>query len=706
MHDLKLTFLGGLDIPGSAAARPPLTRKARGMLAYLALHPRHAQSREKLAALFWGRVPESQARTNLRQTLSALRKTLTSVSGAQVLSEGDQIALRLNGIVLDVAQFEELVAQSSTASRERALALYRGDLLDGFSLKEEAFEEWVAGERMRLRLLAIGGLEKLVADYRSEGDLSRCLQSVMRLLVLDPLREDMHRELMRTHAAQGCLGAALKQFALCRDTLRRELGVQPEPETQALFQQLSMRRKNSGEASVSANASAEGRIEETETANSAATLSMSVGAGLPLPQLPSVVVLPFDDRCGGDQAYFANGVTESIIAGLSRFHDLFVIAFTSSHVARDRFDKADDIGRELGVAYIVEGSVQKEDARIRVTAQLVDGVTGHRVWAERFDRALEDIFAVQDEITDRIVTTLAGRIEDTSRRHSARKPICEWIAYDHLLHARENMRHGTRQSELKSRWHLEQMIRLDAKSAAAHATLALSYIHEYEAPWSEDPSAAIAQAFMLAQKAVAFDEADSISHRAFAYAAHYRDEYELARKEIDRAVALNPNDYSNLCIKAWILNFSGSPEEALVCRNQSLRINPFSPDNCLLDIGIAFYTLRNYRQSAEAFAQMSSWNYLRCACQAACHAQLGQVRETALAKGKALEAMHMEFAGNAVDAGKCWIAYVRRMFRFRRPEAWDHLVEGLQMAGFPACFFIPSAGKPVSPQTTHRNVMS
>jgi TolB-like protein/DNA-binding SARP family transcriptional activator len=658
------------------------------MLAYLALHPRQAQSREKLAAMFWGGTAESDARTNLRQTLSSLRRALAGGNGARLLTESDHVALDPKGLVLDVMQFEELVGQATTDSLEQALALYKGDLLDGFSLKEEAFEEWVAAERVRLRMRAIEALERLVADYRKAQDLGRCLQAAVRLLMLDPLREDIHREVMRVHAAQGRLSSAVKQYEICRDILWRELGVQPEPETQKLFHELRLRRENSVEPAVSANT----RMREAATLEhagadpAAPTMkpSLMVARGLPIPGKPSVAVLPFDNNSGDpDQAYFANGITENIITGLTRFRDLLVISFTSAWLARDRLRDVEEIGRQLGVAHIVEGSVRRAGNRVRVTAQLVDAATGHRVWAERFDRNLDDVFAVEDEITDVIVATLAGRIEEASRQRSAQKPARDLAAYDYLLRARECMRRYTKQDECAARSYLRQAILLDPNYASAYAALALSHIHEYESSWSEDPRSAIGRALELAQKAVALDETESVAHGVLAYAAHYRDEHDFAKKEIDRATALNPNDYYNLCVKTWILNFSGHPEEGLVCRDLSLRLNPFAPDSCLLAIGVAEYTMRQYDHSAETFGQMSSWDLLRYACLAACHAQRGQDTEARAAAARALESLRAEFAGETVDAVGRWLVYVRRMFRFRKPDDWKHLLEGFRKAGLP-----------------------
>lgn len=689
MSNLKLSLLGGLEIGGELAAGSPLTRKARALLAYLALRSGHSQSREKLAALFWGQTADPQARTNLRQTLSALRKALSSGSGAHLLTEGDHVALDLNGIVVDVARFEELVAGSTPEDLEQAVALYRGDLLDGFGLREEGFEEWVRGERERLRAAAVTVLDKLVTHYCNAQDFGRCVQSAIRLLALDPLREDIHRALMRAYAAQGRLSLALKQYDICREALQRELAVQPEPETQKLLRELRARRARSNgpepaEQMAVSDAQIEDRRDVDSGASDAAGQQPRTAGGPPLPERPSVVVLAFENKGSDpDQAYFADGITENIITGLTRFRDLFVIALKSSLIARTRAADVNEIGRQLGVAHVVDGSVRKAGSRVRVTVQLIDAASTHRIWAEQYDRCLDDIFVVQDEITDVIVATLAGRIEEAGRLRATQKPPQDMAAYDYLLRAREAMRHYRQEGERAARSCLERALRYDPKYAAAHAALAYSYIHEYESTWSQTPQTAIERAYALAQAAVALDETDSVAHRALAYACHYRGMWELAKREIDRAMALNPNDYPNLCVKSWILLFSGQPVEALVCLDEALRLNPFAPDNCYLSIGVAEYTAHRYSAASETFGKMSSWDTLRYACLAACHGQLGQEREARAAAAKWLEAARAEFARETVDPMARWRSYVDCMFRFRKPGDLEHLLDGLRKVGLP-----------------------
>jgi DNA-binding SARP family transcriptional activator/pimeloyl-ACP methyl ester carboxylesterase len=240
-----LSLLGGFDFGGEAAEVSAFTRKARAIVAYLALQSGHKQSREKLATLLWGNCSEAQARMNLRQALSAIRRAMPSSKSDWVLSNGGRIILSLDDVDFDVARFEALAAGSSPGELEQAISLYRGDLLDGFSLKEEPFEDWLRVERERLRTVAVKALEKLVSHYFSANRLGSCVEAATRLLASDPLREDIHRALMHAYAAQGRFNLALKQYELCRDALHQQLRLQPAPQTRALYEELRARRMGS-----------------------------------------------------------------------------------------------------------------------------------------------------------------------------------------------------------------------------------------------------------------------------------------------------------------------------------------------------------------------------------------------------------------------------------------------------------------------------
>jgi DNA-binding SARP family transcriptional activator len=238
MAKLSLTLLGGFQArlePGPALALP--TRKAQALLAYLALPPGQAHPRDKLAALLWGGIREESARASLRQALFAIRKALGGAEGA-VRQEGDALALDPAAVVVDAAAFQREVAEGTPESLDRAATLYRGDLLSGFALDESPFEEWLLGERERLRELALEGLARLLARQRKHGPTEPAIQTALRLLALDPLQEPVHRTLMRLYAEAGRRGAALRQYQQCVGALARELGVEPEAETKALYQEI------------------------------------------------------------------------------------------------------------------------------------------------------------------------------------------------------------------------------------------------------------------------------------------------------------------------------------------------------------------------------------------------------------------------------------------------------------------------------------
>ncbi|TPI19867.1 alpha/beta fold hydrolase [Mesorhizobium sp. B4-1-1] len=272
-----LYLLGGFDLASSGAAAPTLSRKARAMMAYLALQAGQAQSREKLAALLWSLNGETQARMSLRQAVSAVRKAMHKCGSGGFVTDGASVALYLDEIDFDVARFETLATGSSPEHLEQALAVYRGDLLDGLGLKEEPFEDWLRVERERLRTIAVAALERLVAHYGASNDLSSCARTAARLLAMEPLREDIHRALMRAYAAQGRINLALKQYELCREALERDLGLPPELETRQLYEALRTRRMGSSPYSKRPVAAGE------PAAGSGANAGRSLSGGEPMP---------------------------------------------------------------------------------------------------------------------------------------------------------------------------------------------------------------------------------------------------------------------------------------------------------------------------------------------------------------------------------------------------------------------------------------
>jgi DNA-binding SARP family transcriptional activator len=236
---LSVRLLGGLSVclrSGEAVRLP--TRKAQALLAYLAVHPGQSHPRAKLATLLWGDAPDEQAHHRLRQALFDLRKALPATRPRCLVADARSLALNAAAVEVDVAAFERLVTRATPAALAQAATLYRGDLLDGLAVKEPGFEDWLVVERERLRELALNALGKLLGHHVETGPDERAIQTALRLLALDPLREDAHRGLMRLFARQGRRGAALRQYQVCVSVLGRELGVEPEGETKRLYQEI------------------------------------------------------------------------------------------------------------------------------------------------------------------------------------------------------------------------------------------------------------------------------------------------------------------------------------------------------------------------------------------------------------------------------------------------------------------------------------
>src|SRR5713226_1525881 len=239
MARLSLTLLGGVQArldPGPAIALP--TRKAQALLAYLALPLGRPHPRDKLAPLLWGGIREESARASLRQALFGIRKALGEAEATVLRQAADTLALDPTAVDTDVAAFERAVNEDTPEALERAAALYRGDLLAGLAVDEAPFEEWLIGERERLRELALEGLAKLLAHQRKMEATEAAVQTALKLLTLDPLQEPVHRSLMRLYAQSGRRGSALRQYQQCVSVLGRELGIEPEAETRQLYQEV------------------------------------------------------------------------------------------------------------------------------------------------------------------------------------------------------------------------------------------------------------------------------------------------------------------------------------------------------------------------------------------------------------------------------------------------------------------------------------
>lgn len=404
-------------------------------------------------------------------------------------------------------------------------------------------------------------------------------------------------------------------------------------------------------------------------------------ATLTPPDRPSIAVLPFDNISGDEtQDYFSDGITEDIITELSRFSELLVIARNSSFQYRGKAVDVRQVGRELGVRYVMQGSIRRSCDRIRISVQLVDGVTGAHRWAERYDRQLEDVFVVQDEVARTIAPILAAHVNKSEIERSLNKPPRAWQAYDYYLravHIQAFYYSSLKSADLYEARHLlEQSLRLDPNYARARVRLAWTYFAAWINPLDGDHlnPAALDQAYQLARTAVQLDPNLPEARAMVGHVLGRRGEHDAAIAAFDRAFALNPNFTDWRFAEA--LMYAGEPKRAIAALERHMRLDPFYLPLAPAWLGVAHYMLGAYAQAVPPLQEcVSRAPDLRTGhlWLAATYAQLGKLDK---ARGEAAQILRIEPTWSNVATGT-------RIYVFRRPEDAEHLLDGLRKAGLP-----------------------
>ncbi len=322
---------------------------------------------------------------------------------------------------------------------------------------------------------------------------------------------------------------------------------------------------------------------------------------LTLPDKPSLAVLPFANMSSDpEQEYFSDGMTDTLITDLSKLSGLFVIARNSTFIYKGKTVKLQQVSQELGVRYVVEGSVQKADTRVRIIAQLVNATTGHHLWAERYDRELKDIFALQDEITQKIVAALRVEVAEAELARVRRIPTNNLTAYDSCLRGQELYRRFTKEANAQARPLFERAIALDPQYADAYVALGWTYVRERLLHWSQAPQTR-ERAVELAQRALALDDSLPLAHGILSYVYLGDQQLDQALTEAERAIALDPNSADSYVLRAQMLNIAGRPAAALESIEQAMRLNPYYPDTYVFQLG---FTYRQMGRSLEAIAAL------------------------------------------------------------------------------------------------------
>ena len=620
----QLALTGGFDLTAADGGQIRVSgKKAKGLLAILAMSPGHSATRARIRSLLWSERGETQAGDSLRQLLTVLRKELADQACGILHVRDDQVGLRAEMLSIDAAEIAELPAQA-------AAGLYRGPLLDGLDIGDNQFEEWLAAERSALQARMIAVLEQLCSETSGGARIA----TAKRLVALDPLREASHRALISACLAMGEQALAKKQLEVLRQILARELDVKPSDETLSLF----------------------------------AATATTAQASPPQSPRPAIALLIFANQSGdAAQQYFSDGISADIATELSRFREFVV----KSERANEGDTDPAAWGRRHGFDFVVTGSVRRLGPRIRIAVVLNATSSGEQVWHERFDADEQSLFEVQDAIVQSITAQLASRLRLARLESVRRKPPASLAAYDYFLRG-DALPIGDPIVEEEARQLFRKAVELDPSYARAHAALG-----EYEMlKWLRDldaPRSVLADALAMSARSVLLDGNDGVCHLNMSNVQAAAGNFEKALHHARKAVALNSNHAASIAQLGFLHGFLGEPEAGLAYFDQARLIDPhFEPSWYWRDKGAVLFVARRYEEAIAAFVrspEMFDWveAYL-----AACCTYLGRM-EQAHAHAARLLQMTPGFT----------IAKFMRREVYKRPEDTAHLTDGLRRAGIP-----------------------
>jgi adenylate cyclase len=619
-------------------------RKTQALIAALALARGAPVPRAALCALLWEESGESQARSSLRQALTVLRRTLEPHGPSPFAITEETAAIDPSRLSVDAAAGDELDEPPAA------------EFLEGFEPTGSAMAQWLAHERRRHAARTIETLARRMGASEEARDLAGWRAAAEALLRRDPLNEGGHRALMGAHAAAGDRARALQHYQEIVRLLKTELDVEPDPETQALYEKIRQ--------------------------NGAATAAPPPLEALDSGDQPSLVVLPFANLTGDPrQDYFCGGLTETVTAELARFHDLLVISSVSAFAYAGERPPVPRICASLGVAFALEGSVQRSGGKVRVTAQLLDGATGRHLWSERYDRDGDDDLAIQCEVASFIAATLAttygGRLRRAWRNRAApaSRPR-DARAHDLFMKGLDACDRFTADNMARSREFFREALAIEPGYVKAMTKLGWCDLLDVTMGWSNDLDGRLAGARRWAEKALAADAGEGWGYWIMAACHIMGGEHATALAEMERALEFNPNDADILADYGLFLSYAGEAERGHAAALKAMKLNPHNPHWYRLQFVQVLFDRHDYAGALAVFAGLhGAPTTVALLYAAASHAALGQQAEAQATVARAL----------AVDPAATIGKYLSpRLAPYRRPEDRRHFADLLASAGLPA----------------------
>jgi len=403
-------------------------------------------------------------------------------------------------------------------------------------------------------------------------------------------------------------------------------------------------------------------------------LDRPVKSELPAPVLkPSIAILPLTNMSGdSEQEYFADGLTEDIITGLSRFHSVNVIARNSTFYYKDKAVKIRDVGQELGADYVVEGSVRRAGDRVRITVQLINARDDNHVWAQKYDRVLDDIFAVQDEVVQSILSALPGHVEAADFEKGKLKSTAQMDAYDYFLKGRELHHKFNKEDCQEGVRCLEKAVELDPDFAQAWAWLSCTIGQAWVRGYLPDANSLWVRCVNASKRSLELDEEDSECHRLMSEIYLYQNKFEQAHRHNQRGLSLNPNNPRLIVQRGYLLVYAGRPEEGIEWIEKVIQLDPMHPENYYSHLAVAMHAAHRYEDAIEIFNHIPQLQATQYAYLISCHSHLSNLSEVKQYKGLLLE-LDPRFS----------ISQFERMLHYKHDEDRSHLLDAMRNSNLP-----------------------
>ena len=635
----SLQVLGRLRLTDAAGAEIALPGKLDpALLAYLALNQGRRHLRTKLATLLW--AARADALHSLSVSLNKLRSTLGDAGGAVIVPKSDPVATDFRAMTVDALSFEQLATQGTREALELAEALFAGELLEGFDIRSEDFEQWLTAERHRLRNLLVEVLSRLQRFRAQAGEIDKAIETASRLLRLDSLHEESHRSLIQLHLRAGRRSAALKAAETCEEILRREK-IEPEPETRRLMEEIRRSYEPPGSHQVRSQAiiSDPSAALPAETSAAEVTALPVPGPSAPQPRfelrvrlgrrwlsvtlaviamlvfsplgyahwrywnVPWLAPHPFDDTIGwvkglvpgkaplsiavlrfgspgGDQTaeLLAQGLSDDIPRALGKVSEMFVIAPVSVLTYGPNPPDLGHVANDLGVSYLLLGSVQQSGEQLRVTVRLIDGNDGHQVWGNSYSGQTGEWYVLEDSITFNVITEVQGVLTEGDKEritasHGTRI-LLSWLAAEEGL---KLLRHLTPEDNRRARSQYQIAMALDQGYAGAYEGLAWTHLLDAEFGWSPSITQSLTEAQRLTQRALELDPGKTQLYSLRGHLNLLLRKFDQAVADGERAVEAERSDADAAALLAFALTYTGDPERAIALVNRAIKLSPRYP---------------------------------------------------------------------------------------------------------------------------------